>query len=1144
MLDNLLHDSEAVIRQHIAGQLLHLAVVAMVVFEDGKKLQDYLDHPEYPKTYDEEGYELVCHTVVSYLSELITDPEVDVRRAASDSLAGLALQLLPEDVPNFCLPIPLQLAMEKPDHPVGKKRTEAEQRMEELRTTACNLLAELGGAASEQEELRLQSQDWVRGEVLPAILELCSDDSFRVRRSAAQALPRVLGACTLKDAAEQILPTFERLSQDDIHRVRKSTGECLVDMSRALMILATGEDDEGRQQLHELRQKVLLPIADRLIQDSHKQVRQGMMQFLGPFMASFYPYQYSALHRLLPASVESDGSHHMGIVAQFFPHASSMVARLNSSQNAIAATPTPVHSSLDAFIQKKLTDADRLQKALPPFIHAARMSTLSLAAVTSDRKSNPPEPSDLAALADVLLDYFAALSVVSTGDENTDAEMRVYCAYSFPALVLLLGPENWEGSMRTCFFTLLNPSFGQEDAGDEVVEPPLPVKRCLASSLHTVAHILGPELAARDVIPAVQEYFLPDSDDSVRLNMIRNFGALLYILPPDKRKDPFLVWSEIVQGDSFLGGRKRSVTNPLVLNWRQRNYLARSLPDIIGLVGPSLLKDHVWPILQILLTDSINDVRDDALWSVAPLLKAYCGETVQSWNDDKIPDAKKFSTDSCNEVVDWIVNNILISPQGVRARPPNFTDRQVYCRICGSVGLALRLSEEDLDAGRKDAVSVLSEKIKSFFFSGENQPPEENGPYQALTAAEQKHLKRLLLTELLPPALEMKEDRTSNVRITLMKVLQILPFDVRTTPEVKPVLKGLEEESETWFSFGGDEVPTSQADEEREPADNTNLTSDGPVDVDNVTITPASSRDEDDDSGASSDPQAQVEESEVVSSVQSLMTGDGLRSVLFEDGPIGMQLEPTREDKACRIYGFNDFGPGQLSPAQASGKVEIGDVIVSVNGVEVKSYDETIDLLKAGGQREVVLRTGTEDERYMSDDHMDMVSTDEEFGDSDEEKKKEKKAKKEAKKSKKSKKKSKGDDATVSDEDGGDSDGEKSTKSTRSTKSKKKAKRSKSETRLEAMIEEEEAPEPGDASVDSDEEKSSKSKKKSKKSKSDEAVVPEKSKSKKAAKVEDAVGSEDEPDSDGESKKAKKEAKKAKDAKKAKKAKKEAKKKK
>ena len=1126
-------DGEAVIRQHIAGQLVTLSLVAMYgsnnndndnndnengdtsnsdnnnnnntlrrlpkhLAEQSPTVLVQLRYQHAP--HDPTGYNLVCsHIVRRYIQEFVLDTELDVRRAAVDAAAGLVLHLQATHIVQYLIPMAQALASSQPTETTtstttqtGKKtkRTVDEQRMEELRITACNMLAEMGGAAAEyllnvkhpssstsssgssSSSKRKKSSskkkkksdnnnnkddttiDWVHTHVIPLVLELCRDDSFRVRRSAVQALPRVMGASTLEQAQEDILPTFQALAADDVHRVRKSAGECLVDMSRAMVILAEadvrnhdddddddddggGDGDEEQQQqqkkkkiLYELRRDILLPIADQLIQDSHKQVRQGMMQFLGPFMASFYPYQNSPLHTLLPTSIESDGSHHMGIVAQFFPHASSMVARLNSSQNSIALTPTPVHSSLDPFFPKLLSDLDRVQKALPEFIHAARMSTLSLTAVTQHRQQHPPDAQDLEGLMESLLDYYVALSIVATGDENTDAEMRVYCAYSFPALVLLLGPEHWEGSMRTCFLTLLNPKFGSEEESEsnteeneEQPEPPLPVKRCLASSLHTIAHILGPDIAAKDILPVVRQYFLRDTDESVRLNMVRNFPSLLSVLPDDQRKETFLSWSEVIHGEDFLGGRKRSATNPLTLNWRQRDYLARSLPEIIGMVCPSLLHDHVWPILKMLLADSVNDVRDDASWSLAMLFRAYCPDTLHRWGAD-VKDPKRYSVENCAEVIEWILDNILYTPnpqQGGKSRSATFADRQLYCRICGSMGLALRLSEDLVAANRKDPVGALSEKFKSLFFKNETDSTD-NGPYQRMTSSEVKHIKKILTEQLLPHALEMKEDRISNVRITLMKVLQILPFDLRTSPTVKPVLRTLEEENETWTSFG-DENLIHEADEAEE-VERLNGKSSGPVDVD---VTPVPSEDEDERSPMSDNTGRAVTAGKSLMSGFNATTGEnesGLRSVVFEDGPIGMQLEPTADENACRVYEFSDD-----SPASKSGKVFIGDVIVSVNGTKVNSYDETVDLLKKGGKREICFRYGVPEDAVSSDDD-DARSSE---GSSEHHRKKKKKkqkkkkasddededeaARRERKHRKKKERSPKSDDTTTSDED-------------------------------------------------------------------------------------------------------------------------------
>jgi hypothetical protein len=89
----------------------------------------------------------------------------------------------------------------------------------------------------------------------------------------------------------------------------------------------------------------------------------------------------------------------------------------------------------------------------------------------------------------------------------------------------------------------------------------------------------------------------------------------------------------------------------------------------------------------------------------------------------------------------------------------------------------------------------------------------------------------------------------------------------------------------------------------------------------------------------------------------------GWKTVTFGDGPLGIQMEPTSEYKACRVHGFL----GKPSPAQSSGKINVGDVIVKVNGIVVKSYDGTIDILKQGGSRDITLRPGMSSDDFDSD---------------------------------------------------------------------------------------------------------------------------------------------------------------------------------
>lgn len=857
VFEQLVQDPESVIRQHVAAQILPVSLVAMVQnigFQKQYTVQDVIDQPLLEKEYYDKGYQTICTVVVAqYIRQLVTDPDIDVRRSASDALAGLALQLKPQDAGQYIVPIPLKLVSQTAGATVNgstsKKKgggNEQEALQEDLRITAANLLAEIGGAAAEHKNVIPSSI--LQDDILPAVLTLAEDGSFRVRRSAAQALPRILGGSTVEMAQSKILPAFEKLSNDDLYRVRKSTGECLVDMSRSFMILASRQTDgSSKTILKDLRRNRLIPIVERLIGDSSRLVRHGMMQFLGPFIASFYPYVDSALHSILPGVSESDGSNHTGIVAQFFPHASSMVSRLNSSA-ATTAAPTPIAINLDAIMNKKLTELEQLQKALPHFLRASRLSSLSLHTVVTHRKHHPPPKEDLDAVVGTLLEYFAALAMVTTGDENTDAEMRVYCAYSYPAVALVLGPEHWEGLLKTCFLKLLNPKYedehteaatggkndkkgGNGEGGEDEnpnappPPPPLPVKRCLASSLHTVAHILGPELASKDLMPIFKEYFLRDADDSVRLNVFRNFPSLISLLKPEERLSYLVVWNEIILGEEFLGSKKRSATNPLILNWRQRDYLSRSLPDLLGLVSPPAIREHIFPIIKLLVLDPINVVRDDAIWAIPMLFRAYCAENIDLWDQrgNKVEkDSKTWSAEACEEVMMWLKDTILrMKPtkSGGTTSRTNFNQRQLYCRICAATGLALQFGKFSIDEVDQKEVSKISNKTNIAYVLDplpllvakfktefkEKSDFEPSGPYLKMTSAEQYHLQQILIGKLLPLALDMKDDRIMNVRLALLKVLELMPNEVLDGAKCRATLQVLEEEMETWESFDNSE---------------------------------------------------------------------------------------------------------------------------------------------------------------------------------------------------------------------------------------------------------------------------------------------------------------------------------------------------
>lgn len=368
------------------------------------------------------------------------------------------------------------------------------------------------------------------------------------------------------------------------------------------------------------------------------------------------------------------------------------------------------------------------------------------------------------------------------------------------------------------------------------------------------------------------------------------------------------------------------------------------------------------------------------MWAVPMMLRAFCADTVK--RNSEIKHADKWSAETSLACTQWIKEKVLkigAFTSGRKGQPKvpkanNFNDRQLYCRICAALGLALRFSE-DIDHQQfatNDPVSEMRGKYRKLYQTKGDD--ELEGPYLRLTKAEQKHLRKVLKDELLDEALAMKEDKISNVRVTLMRALQIMPEDIRNSKQCAPVLKELEEEVETWESFGAPEdtaVAPSPPPRQKSPKHKHHHSrtieggsKEGPIDLDSVIVTPQTSQDEDDNASQGSSTVSSQEPE--------------LKYVVFEEGPIGMQLEPTRSDRSCRVFDFLDAGPGQRSPARASGLVQIGDVIVSVNGQVVNSYDDTIAILKKGGRREIAFRAGTSDDDYDDNgDDSSLASTDE-----------------------------------------------------------------------------------------------------------------------------------------------------------------------
>jgi len=1019
LLPPLVNDGESIIRQRLCSEIKMLCLVLMGMTTPNSKDQstsatnnnnNNSSLPSIPKpNKSSKYYKVMTHHIIPHLYTLISDPDNEVRRSASENIVKLALRVDVNDVVNLILSIPLRLVKEgqlrasnpnsestavTADGKVGNNNNTQQDKLvnsqtsaEDLLITASNLLADL---SSFLPPTRLSSE--ITSKYLsPTILSLADDPNFRVRRAATQALPRMLGSSTMEDVKRKLLPKFVSLSGDEMYRVRKASGECLVDVSRALSVLpwrlhfddvwihqqqqeqdgqSVSEENEKNyeyykprtsqqietlnktiQECHEIRRRALCAISKKLLEDTNKFVRYGMMQFLGPLIASFYPLDRGSMigcmggllyettdrgnnsggekkndgkkkskmgklgigvesidiakcstglqrvtlpsqrakslssseistienilsynHSLhgLELILHGESSLNHGILPygggcnankdpfgtmgpQFFPHANGMVGR-SSALDDDDTDSFLVKSYLDKcnpqsgvpdVISSSQSLAPSPRALLPKFVLESRSDALALTRIVWHRTgriptdtststtlpypllmSGKPDPEDLKLIASTLLIPFIAMASCQTGEETTDAEMRVYCAYSLPAVILLFGGANWEkDGLKRCFLELIGRIKPENDIGENGAEnpspniippgPPLPVKRCLASSVHAVAHMLGPDVVSKDpaFLSAFEKSFLRDPDEAIRLNILKNLASFLGALPPGDgpgHRNAYLpMLQSIIMGDDVLGAAKRrSASNPGVLNWRQRDAVAKVLPDLIVLFDAQLNRQFMWPILKALLTDSVSAVRENAGWSVPVLLRKYtsnddenelltCLSEVTTWLRETFLGE---GCDSSNGESSSRLNNSfrqLKKKKQMASSEGAFSKRQGYCRILAAVSLAMRMGEGGT-VSLDDTLDITSQS------NGKNMPHVPVDPYGIMTQYERDHFRVLLLRDLLPPALEMAVDCVANVRLTLTKCLKVLPLDVRQEGHVEDVLSTLEEELMTWDVGAGD----------------------------------------------------------------------------------------------------------------------------------------------------------------------------------------------------------------------------------------------------------------------------------------------------------------------------------------------------
>ncbi|XP_029160392.1 serine/threonine-protein phosphatase 4 regulatory subunit 1-like isoform X6 [Nylanderia fulva] len=184
-----------------------------------------------------------------------------------------------------------------------------------------------------------------------------------------------------------------------------------------------------------------------------------------------------------------------------------------------------------------------------------------------------------------LINYYVSMAdpeqCVDVGTDITH-----HCAFSFPAVALTLGAENWH-YLRKAYQSLSSAKHWK-------------VRHSLASSIHEIAMILGEELTATDLVP-IYDGFIKDLDE-VRIGVLKHLATFLKILKPDIR------CQYLPRLNDFLATDNES-------NWRFKQELGTQLLEIIemSLFSPNEVAQSIAPLSLQLLVDKVFAVKEVAV---------------------------------------------------------------------------------------------------------------------------------------------------------------------------------------------------------------------------------------------------------------------------------------------------------------------------------------------------------------------------------------------------------------------------------------------------------------------------------------------------------------------------------------------------
>lgn len=389
--------------------------------------------------------------------------------------------------------------------------------------------------------------------ILPITARLLEDEETDVRQGACSTIVDIAKLIRPDDLGQHVLTIILRLAhEDDKEEMRMTACELLNSMAECLG--------------HDLCKQFVIPEVVSLAEDPVFRVRKATA--LNFHNICKVGGEHELFERLMPAFVRLSKDD-MYRVRRACADSLSEISKFVSNDIRVGVLVE---------IYLRLTqDASKLVKQSILQQSGMFISTL------------PPK-----SVNELILSHYCSMASGPTGDMSVDAELKHYCAFSFPAVLQTIGVGRWD-EVRDLYKAL-------------VQSPTIPVKQTLAASLHEIARILGDgETAQEELVPIFED--LIQDVEQVQMGVIRHLADFLKVLPEPCRVS-YLPWLH-----DILHTEK---TNPF--NWRLRQSLALQLPDLISLPPPDSVYNTLFPLVMTLLQDPVASVRKESFKGVAKMI--------------------------------------------------------------------------------------------------------------------------------------------------------------------------------------------------------------------------------------------------------------------------------------------------------------------------------------------------------------------------------------------------------------------------------------------------------------------------------------------------------------------------------------------